>query len=95
MSRYKGLTYGEAVAMYRANMDFRLEPEKIVAGFDKLPPRLKRRDAINYYTHKLSKLFYEPTTKDFLEVEHYYDYFEALRIADRHYEQMVIDNQSS
>lgn len=76
------LTHGEAYVIRRSNLDFTHDIDKILRSLERLPRRMPRKQALNYYGEKIRKYFGvdEIKPKDFLKVEHYFDYHEANRI---------------
>lgn len=78
----KKLTHGEVYFHRRSNIDFTHDIDKIVRGLDKLPKKMPRNEALQYYGDKLRKFFgvNEVSPRDFRSIEEYFDYFEALRM---------------
>lgn len=76
------LTHGEAYFERRVNLDFTHDLDKILRNFERLPKRMPRKEALNYYGDKLRKVFgiEEVSTKDFRHIEEWFDYHEAKRI---------------
>jgi hypothetical protein len=85
LSKYKGLTHGEAFVLGREDMDFRQDLKNILNRINNLPKRMNRNDALKYYKAKFKKYFGtdELTPRDFQKIEWYYDYFEMQRLMDK------------
>ena len=79
------MTHGEAYVFKRNNLDFKQNIDKIARLLERLPKRMSRNDALNYYGNKLRKVFgvEEVERRDFLKVDHYFDYFEAKKLLRR------------
>jgi hypothetical protein len=82
-------THGEAWLERKENLDFSLSISKMASTFEKpLPQRMSRDKAMRYYKAKLRNVFGIPDVEfiakavpdEFMKVEHYYDYHEALRL---------------
>lgn len=76
------MTYGEAHTYVKYNIEL-VKGEFVAPELPKHRERMNREDASKYYKKKFSKYFgipTEPTIKDFDSVDHYFDYFEALKI---------------
>ena len=76
------LTHGEAYVSRRSSLDFTHDIDKILRSLERLPRRMPRKQALNYYGEKIRKIFKvdEVSRKDFVKVDDYFDYFEAKRI---------------
>lgn len=76
------MTHGEAYFHRRRNLDFTHDIDKILRSFERLPSRMPRKQALEYYGYKIRIFFGVEEVKitDFRKVEEYYDYFEAKRI---------------
>lgn len=76
------MTHGEAYVYRRNNLDFTHDIDKILRQLERLPKRMTRNDSLKYYGDKLRKYFQvvEVKERDFIKLEHYFDYFEAKRI---------------
>lgn len=76
------MTHGELYYHKRQSIDFKKDISNIARNLERLPKRMKRKEAINYYGQKLRKVFgvEEVSVKDFRHVEDYFDYYEARRI---------------
>lgn len=76
------LTHGEAYVFKRNNLDFKQDIDKIARQLERLPKRMSRKQALEYYGNKINKFFgvEEVSHRDFRKVEEYFDYFEAKQI---------------
>lgn len=76
------LTHGEAYVFKRNNLDFKQDIDKIARSLERLPKRMPRKQALEYYGNKIHRFFgvQEVSIKDFRKVEEYFDYFEANRL---------------
>ena len=54
----KNMTHGEFIHHKKENLDFTLSLEKMYgATFRKIPPRMKRDEAVKYYGDKLKQVW--------------------------------------
>ncbi|HEY5630499.1 MAG TPA: hypothetical protein VIR31_00085 [Nitrososphaeraceae archaeon] len=76
------LTHGEKYVYCRSNLDFKDDIGKMIRNLERLPKRMERKKAINYYNAKLRKVFgiEEVEIKDFRRIEEYYDFFDTKRL---------------
>jgi hypothetical protein len=90
MNQQKKLTHGEA--WYKAFVDvimvdgeFKPRDETIMRDW-RLPPKMKRKDALKYYSNKIRDYFDSKSdmrSLGFYSAEEYFDYFETKKIAQR------------
>jgi len=78
----KKLTHGEAYFLRRESIDFSQSLGKIYSNLEKIPPKMPKHKALEYYGAKFRKYFglEEVQLKDFNCVEDYYGYYEAKRM---------------
>lgn len=76
------LTHGEMYFKRRNTIDFKQDTKNILSQLERLPKRMSRKDASMYYGDKIKKYFGvdDIKPKDFLKVEHYFNYYEAKRM---------------
>ncbi|MBU1668502.1 hypothetical protein KKC13_08765 [bacterium] len=78
----KKLTHGEAYFLRRESLDFSQSLDKIYSYLEKIPPKMTRHKALEYYGAKFKKYFgiEEVQLRDFDSLESYYGYYEAKRM---------------
>lgn len=85
-------THGELYYERRVNLDFTHDLDKILRNFERLPKRMPRKEALNYYGAKIRKVFgiEEVSPRDFRHIDEYYDYFSAKRSVNEIFRQRTL-----
>lgn len=73
----KNMTHGELYVYKRENLDFTKDVEDINKELGHLPPKMSKKEAIEYYGGKIHRYFIATFWGG---VDAYYDYFEAKRL---------------
>lgn len=79
------MTHGEAYYLKKSTIDFKADISNILRNLDRLPPRMERQKAIEYYSNKLRAYFGvdEVSPRDFRNIDEFYDYHYTMRLRSK------------